>query len=281
MKVAVASGKGGTGKTTIATSLALVWDEVTLLDCDVEGPNAHLLLHPEIERSAQVTVPVPRLREEDCNYCGACADFCRSHALAVVPGKWMIFDQLCHACGGCTLVCPTRAIYEVDRRIGEVRFGHAGPIRFVQGELDAGEAHPIPVIEDVLKEVDDRVDVIIDSPPGTNCSMIEVAKAADVVLLVTEPTPFGLHDLTLAVEALKGINRPAAILVNRADWGAGEVHQYAAREGIPVVLEIPHLLAVAEGYARSRPLVESAPDLRQDLVVLRDALVRTIQKRAA
>ncbi len=281
MKVAVASGKGGTGKTTVATSLALMWGECTFLDCDVEGPNAHLLLHPEIERSAQVTVPVPRLHEEDCSYCGACADFCRSHALAVVPGKWMIFDQLCHACGGCSLVCPTRAIYEVDRRIGEVRFGHAGPIRFVQGELDAGEAHPIPVIEDVLKEAGDQGDVIIDSPPGTNCSMIAAAEAADVVLLVTEPTPFGLHDLTLAVEALKVINRPAAILVNRADWGAGEVHEYAAREGIPVVLEIPHLLVVAEGYARSRPLVESAPEFRQDLLGLRAALARTIQERAA
>ncbi len=281
MRVAVASGKGGTGKTTVATSLALAWGECSFLDCDVEGPNAHLLLHPEIERSAEVTVPVPRLREEDCTYCGACADFCRSHALAVVPGKWMIFDQLCHACGGCTLVCPTRAIYEVDRRIGEVRFGHAGAIRFVQGELDAGEAHPIPVIEDVLKQAGDQGDVIIDSPPGTNCSMVEVAKEADIVLLVTEPTPFGLHDLTLAVEALKEINRPAAILVNRADWGAGEVHQYAAREGIPVVLEIPHLLAVAKGYARSRPLIESAPELWQHLLDLRAALVRTIRERAA
>ncbi len=281
MKIAVASGKGGTGKTTIATSLALVLGDVTLLDCDVEGPNAHLLLHPEIERSAQVTVPVPRLHEEDCSYCGECADFCRSHALAVVPGKWMIFDQLCHACGGCTLVCPTRAIYEVDRRIGEVRFGHAGPIRFVQGELDEGEAHPIPVIEDVLKEVGDQGDVIIDSPPGTNCSMVTVAEAADVVLLVTEPTPFGLHDLTLAVEALKRINRPAAILVNRSDWGTGEVHEYAARQGIPVVLEIPHLLEVAEGYARSRPLVESAPQFRQKLLDLKLALAGILQGRAA
>ncbi|MEN8165758.1 MAG: ATP-binding protein, partial [Acidobacteriota bacterium] len=278
MKVAVASGKGGTGKTTVATSLALVWEETALLDCDVEGPNAHLLLHPEIDRSAEVTVPVPRLHEEHCSYCGVCADFCRSHALAVVPGKWMIFDQLCHACGGCSLVCPTRAIYEVDRRIGEVRFGHAGPIRFVQGELHEGEAHPIPVIEDVLKEAGDQGDVIIDSPPGTNCSMITAAEAADVVLLVTEPTPFGLHDLGLAVEALKAINRPAAILVNRADWGAGEVHEYAAREGIPVVLEIPHLLEVAEGYARSRPLVESAPEFRQKLSGLRSSLVRLIQE---
>ncbi len=281
MKIAIASGKGGTGKTTVATSLALSLGDVTFLDCDVEGPNAHLLLHPEIERSAQVTVTVPRLHEEKCSYCGECADFCRSNALAVVPGKWLIFDQLCHACGGCTLVCPTRAIYEVDRRIGEVRFGHAGAIRFVQGELDAGEAHPIPVIEDVLKEAGNQGDVIIDSPPGTNCSMIEVAKAADIVLLVTEPTPFGLHDLTLAVEALKVINRPAAILVNRADWGAGEVHEYAAREGIPVVLEIPHLLAVAEGYARSRPLVESAPEYRQELLGLRSSLARLIQERAA
>jgi MinD superfamily P-loop ATPase len=281
MRVAVASGKGGTGKTTVATSLALVWDDVTLLDCDVEGPNAHLLLHPEIDRRAQVSVPVPRLHEEDCTYCGACADFCRSHALAVVPHKWMIFDGLCHACGGCRLVCPTRAIYEVDRRIGEVRFGHADSIVFVQGELDEGEAHPIPVIEDVLREVGTQGDTIIDSPPGTSCSMVTVAQAADMVLLVTEPTPFGLHDLEAAVGALKEINRPAAIVVNRADWGSGEVRQFAAREGIPVVLEIPHLLKVAEGYARSRPLVESAPELRQALQDLRSVLAGILQGRAA
>lgn len=281
MRVTVASGKGGTGKTTIATSLALMWDHSMLLDCDVEGPNAHLLLHPKIQKSVEVTVPVPRLHLDACSYCGVCADFCRSHALAVVPGKWMVFDELCHACGGCSLICPTQAIHEIDRRIGEVRFGSSGTIRFVQGELDEGEAHAVPVIEAVLKEGNDRADVIIDSPPGTNCPMIAAAEAADVVLLVTEPTPFGLHDLRLAVEALKQIKRPAAIMVNRADWGTGEVHEYAAREGIPVVLEIPHLLEVAKGYARSRPLVESAPQFRQDLIDLRPALARIIQERAA
>ncbi|MCD4750771.1 MAG: ATP-binding protein [Thermoanaerobaculales bacterium] len=281
MKIAVASGKGGTGKTIIATSLALVWENPTFLDCDVEGPNAHLLLHPTIEESRPVTVTVPRVNEIDCNLCGECADFCRSNALAVLPRKWMVFEQLCHSCGGCRLVCPTGAIYEENRRIGEVRFGRRDHIPFVQGELDEGEAHPIPIIEEVLRHSGDQGDVILDSPPGTSCSMIEVAEAADVVLLVTEPTPFGLHDLNLAVRALKEIRRPAAILVNRADWGADEVRDFARSEDIPILLEIPHILKVAEGYARSRPLVESAPEFRSAFALLKSQLRSLTRETAA
>lgn len=281
MRVTIASGKGGTGKTTIATSLALAWGNATLLDCDVEGPNAHLLLRPKIRETVEVSVPVPRLVSEACSYCGVCSDFCRYHALAVVPGKWMVFDQLCHSCGGCTLVCPTQAIHEVDRRIGEVRHGTSGKMKFVQGELDEGEAHAVPVIEAVLKAGDDGKDVIIDSPPGCSCPMIAAAEAADIVLLVTEPTPFGLHDLKMAVTALKEIDRPAGIVINRADWGAGEVGEYAESEGIPVVLEIPHLLEVAQGYARSRPLVESAPQFRQKMIDLRPVLASLFRERAA
>ncbi len=281
MKVAVASGKGGTGKTTVATSLALAWEGCALADCDVEGPNAHHLLHPEIVLRHDVEVLVPRLDEERCTYCGACADFCRSNALAVVPDRWMIFDRLCHSCGGCSLVCPTAAIREERRRIGEVRIGRAGDIAFLQGELDEGEAHPVPVIEAVLGSIPGEGDVVLDAPPGSDCSMITVAEAADVVLLVTEPTPFGLHDLELAVDVLEPLGRPLGIIVNRADWGGDEVARFARPRGIPIVLEIPHLLEVAEGYARSRPLVESAPELKSQLVALRARVAELLEGRAA
>jgi len=280
VKVAVASGKGGTGKTTVATSLALSWGDAALLDCDVEGPNAHLLLHPEIAASYEVTVPVPRVREELCAHCGECAGFCRYHSLAVLSRQWMVFDELCHSCGGCSLVCPTKAIFEFPRRIGRVIEGRRAEIPFVQGILDEGEAQAIPVIRAVLRRASDDRDVILDSPPGASCSMLAVAEASDVVLLVTEPTPFGLHDLEAAATAVSELGRPMAAVINRADWGDSRVRRFCAAKGIPVALEIPHLRKAAEGYARAQPLVESVPGLRDDFVALRDQL-RALAREAA
>ncbi len=281
MRVAVASGKGGTGKTTIATSLALAWPGAAFADCDVEAPNAHLLLRPEITSRRTVTVPVPRVREADCLHCGDCADFCRYNALAVLPEQWIVFDELCHSCGGCSIVCPTKAIDEVPRPVGIVTAGRSGEIPFFQGILNEGEAQAVPVIQEVLAMLPRQGDVILDSPPGASCPMLAVAEASDVVLLVAEPTPFGLHDLQMAIRALRQLDKPMAVLINRSDWGDGSVQRICSEEGIPILLEIPHSLAVAQGYARALPLVQSDPSFRPALEAIRASLHELTRKTAA
>ena len=280
MRVAVASGKGGTGKTTLATSLALVWSQerpLGFIDCDVEGPNADLLLNPRINTTREVSTLIPTLREDLCQYCGDCADFCRYHALAVVGEKWMLFPELCHSCGGCTLLCPTAAIIEKPRVVGEIREGEIDGIQFSQGILGEGETQPVPVIEALVQAPPPEGDIILDSPPGASCSMITVARAADIVLLVTEPTPFGLHDLSAAVEALRDISIPMGVVVNRADWGDGSVRDFCSAEKIPILLEIPHFRRAAEAYARAVPLVSSVPKLWDDLLGLRSKLEQLIE----
>lgn len=268
MRVAIASGKGGTGKTTLATSLALAWSDqgpVAFIDCDVEGPNADLLLKPRITKYRQVNTLIPALREELCDHCGHCAEFCRYHALAVVGEKWMLFPELCHSCGGCSLLCPTAAINEKPRAIGEIHEGEIDGIHFLQGILGEGQTQPVPVIEALIREAPESRHLILDSPPGASCSMMTVARAAEIVLLVTEPTPFGLHDLEAAIEALREINRPMGVVINRSDWGDDSIRSLCAEENVPILLEIPHLRQVAEAYAESRTLIESVPEIREDL----------------
>jgi len=281
MRLAVASGKGGTGKTTVATSLALAWEATALLDCDVEGPNAHLLFHPEIESRRAVTVPVPRVKEDLCTHCGECADFCRYNALAVLPRRWMVFHELCHSCGGCRIVCPTEAILEVPRTIGELVTGGRGPTRFFQGVLNEGEAQAVSLIREVLAQAPGDGVTVMDAPPGAACPMVTVVRAADVALLVAEPTPFGRHDLEAALSAVREIGVPTAVLINRADWGAEGTRELCRRHGVPVLLEIPHLRRAAEAYSNSIPLVESVPDLRAPLVGLLPRLERLAGKRVA
>lgn len=281
IRVAVASGKGGTGKTTVATSLALAWAADALLDCDVEGPNAHLLFHPEIESRRAVTVPVPRVADDLCTRCGECADFCRYNALAVLPRRWMVFDELCHSCGGCRIVCPTEAIYEEPRAIGELVTGNRNGTRFFQGILNEGEAQAVPLIREVLARAPAEGVTVIDAPPGAACPMVTVVTAADVVLLVAEPTPFGRHDLEAALEAVAELGVPAGVLINRADWGAEAARELCARHEVPVLLEIPHLREVAEAYSNSIPLVESVPHIREHLAGLLPELLKLAARRAA
>ncbi|MBW1926594.1 MAG: ATP-binding protein [Deltaproteobacteria bacterium] len=265
MKLAVASGKGGTGKTTVSVSLALAAKgPVQLLDCDVEEPNAHIFLRPSIEQKRRCTLVVPKVIENKCTYCGKCRDICRFNAITVFKEIIMTFPELCHSCRGCFLICPEDALAETEREIGFVEKGHANGISFVQGRLRVGEAMSPPLIKAVKAEAQDPSEclVILDSPPGTSCPVIATVNDADYTLLVTEPTPFGLHDLKLAVGMLRKLKRPFGVILNRSDMGNEDAETWCRREDIPVHLKIPFDRRIAEGYARGEPLIAGRPDLR-------------------
>lgn len=261
MIISIASGKGGTGKTTVATNLALSLGEgARLLDCDVEEPNCHLFLHPQITETEIVTSFIPVIREELCTGCKKCAEICRFRALTVVRGKVLVFPELCHSCGGCLEVCPENAVAEGSREIGVMESGWCGPLSFVQGRLRVGEAMSPPLIRKVQGSRNGATKVIIDAPPGTSCPVIAAMKGSHFVLLVTEPTPFGLHDLGLAVEAVRTLGIPCGLVINRSDMGDDGVKHYARRENIPVLLEIPFERKIAEAYSRGTPIVEIMPE---------------------
>jgi MinD superfamily P-loop ATPase len=267
MIIAVASGKGGTGKTTVAVNLALALrDErpVQFLDCDVEEPNAHFFLKPEIEDSRDVFKLIPEIDEGRCTHCGACARVCAYHALAVLENAVLVFPELCHGCGACSLFCPENAIREVGQRIGVIESGSAGAADFLQGRLDIGQPMSPPLIRALKKRLDPGRTVIIDAPPGTSCPVIQSVKGSDVCLLVTEPTPFGLHDLELAAAAVKTMKIRAGVVINRAGAGDGNgaLLDFCAAEDLPVLMTIPFDRKIAEAYARGDPLLEAMPVYR-------------------
>jgi MinD superfamily P-loop ATPase len=261
MIISIASGKGGTGKTTVATNFALSLDmDVQLLDCDVEEPNAHIFLNPHFEKKYSAFIPVPRVDDSKCNYCGKCSEICRYNVIAVLKDKVLIFPELCSGCGGCSLLCPEGAITEENREIGIVEEGTVGvvrktPLQFGHGKLNIGEARAVPVIKQLKKLIDPGKLTIIDSPPGTSCPVIESVKGSDFCILVTEPTPFGLNDLILAVGALRKLGIPHGIVINRCDIGDKEVTKYCKTEGIPILMEIPVERKIAEAYSRGIPFV--------------------------
>ncbi len=266
LKIAVASGKGGTGKTTISTNLALTLADkgitVQLLDCDVEEPNCHIFLNPVIEDKWPATVLIPKVDQEKCTGCRVCADVCEFKAIAVIKGKVLIFPELCHSCGACKLFCPEGAISEIPREIGIIEKGKSGRIGFLQGLLHIGELASPPVIREVREAAGNSEVTIIDSPPGTSCPVIEAVKESDFVLLVTEPTPFGLNDLELAVGMVKELTMPFAVAINRSDIGDDEVVKYCKREGIAIFLEIPNDRKIAEAYSRGEMIVRALPEYR-------------------
>lgn len=261
MIISIASGKGGTGKTTVATNLALsLGKDVSLLDCDVEEPNAHLFLHPTITDQTSVSTFIPKIDENLCTGCRKCADICRFSALAVVGEKVLIFPELCHSCEGCMEVCEDNAISPDQRELGVVESGKAGGVSFYSGRLRIGEAMSPPLIRKVRSKENESKTTIIDAPPGTSCPVIAAMKGADFVLMVTEPTPFGLHDLRLAVEAVKILGIPSGIVINRSDIGDESVWEYAASEGLEVLMEIPFERKIAEAYSQGTPIVEKFPE---------------------
>lgn len=261
MQIAVASGKGGTGKTTVAVNLAVsVSAPVQLLDCDVEAPNCHLFLRPELEPPQAVTTPIPKVDLEKCSYCRQCADFCQFRALAVFGDHLMVFPELCHGCGGCLQICPEGAIGETGRNIGEVQTGHWNGLDFGQGRLRVGEALAPPLIRAVRALAGSTGTTIIDAPPGTSCPVIAATRGVDLVILVTEPTPFGRHDLELAVDTFTALKLPQVLIINRAGIGrANDIREFARVAQIPILMEIPFDRQIAEITARGDLLVTQLP----------------------
>jgi len=273
VKLAVASGKGGTGKTTVSVSLALAAaGKVQYLDCDVEEPNGHLFLNPVIESRRDVNLVVPRVLEEQCNYCGKCRDLCRFNAITVFGRTIMTFPDLCHSCGGCFLVCPEKAFAEEKRLVGVVEKGVAEKISFVHGVMRVGEAMAVPLIRAVKEECEDDGLVIVDAPPGTSCPLVATISDCDYALLVTEATPFGLHDLQIAVGVVRQLSRPFGVIINRADMGDDRTEKWCHAENIKVHMKIPFDRKIAEGYAAGEPLVISRPDLQASFAGLMEEL---------
>jgi len=271
MIISVASGKGGTGKTTVAVNLALSLENVQFLDCDVEEPNAHIFLKPQIKEQKKAYIPVPEIDESKCTYCGKCAKVCVYNAIAVLPGQdgkkgdVLIFTHLCHGCGACISLCPQGAIKEINREIGVVELGNCDKIEFVHGKLNIGEAISPPLIRQVKEYISCEKTVIIDAPPGTSCPVVESVKGSDFCILVTEPTPFGLNDLILAVEVLRKLKIPFGVVVNRADLGNNKTEEYCKQQNIPILMRIQFKKEIAMAYSKGEPIVKVFPEYKKDL----------------
>jgi len=265
LTITVASGKGGTGKTLVASSLALSLPEgVQYLDCDVEAPNAHLFLKPQWEEEIATGLVVPRVNESICTACGECNRVCEFKAIVVIIDKVLVFDELCHGCGACSYICPVDAITEVEKPIGIIRKGPAkNGIMFMQGLLNIGEPMATPIIRRLKKEaLPDPLVTLRDAPPGTSCPVIESVEGSDYTILVTEPTPFGLNDLKLAVGVCRELKVPMGVVINRADAGDDSIHMYCKEENLPILMEIPLMLDIARGYADGMTLIEVLPQYR-------------------
>jgi MinD superfamily P-loop ATPase len=269
MIISIASGKGGTGKTLVATSLALSLEKrVQILDCDVEEPDVHLLLRPVIIQSKPVCIPVPAVDESKCNHCGKCAQICAYKAIAVLPKTVLVFPELCHGCGACSYLCPQKAISEQGREVGIVETGWCDEIAFVQGKLTVGEAMPTPVIREVKHLVDLTRTAVIDVSPGTSCPVVEAVRGSDFCLLVTEPTPFGFHDLTLAVDVVKALGIPCGVILNRAGGTYSRVEEYCLQKDIPLLMSIPLDVEIARLYSKGITLVKGMPEWREKFLEL-------------
>lgn len=263
MRIAIASGKGGTGKTTVSVNLARTMGlPVQLLDCDVEEPNAHLFLAGDKVKEEIVTIPIPQVDEALCDGCGECSRFCEYSAIVTFGTAPLIFPEMCHGCGGCARVCPLKAITEVGRRIGVVETMVSENITLIGGHLDVGVAMAPPLIRAVKERLHQNMPAILDAPPGTSCPVIAAIRDTDLVLLVTEPTPFGLNDLSLAVDMVRELKIPFGVIVNRMGSGDDRVHCYCKKEGIPLLLEIPDDRKIAESYSRGILMVDALPEYR-------------------
>ncbi len=275
MIVSIASGKGGTGKTLVATSLALALApkrEVQILDCDVEEPNDHVFMKPVLDIREKSSIPVPVIDEQKCTHCGKCAQVCAYNALAVLKDKVLTFPELCHGCGACAYLCPEQAIREEPREVGVVEIGHSNGVKFVHGVLNVGEAMAPPIIRQVKKHINGEGIAIIDASPGTSCPVVEAIKGSDFCVMVTDPTPFGLHDLKLAVEVVKILGIPCGVVINRSGENDNETEKYCRQEGLPVLMKIPLDIEIARIYSRGIPLVEGIPEWEERFAELMERI---------
>lgn len=273
MKIAIASGKGGTGKTTVSLNLALALSNVQLFDCDVEEPNCNLFLGFDLEKMEDVICSVPVINQEKCDICRKCSDFCRYNALAALPDKILFFPSLCHGCGGCTIICPEKAILESQRSLGVIEKAKGGSsLEFYRGLLNIGETMASAVIRTLKKYIDDQKTVIFDAPPGTSCPVIASIGDADYCVLVTESTPFGFHDLRLAVDVVRELKIPFGVIINR--WGLGDssVEDYCKTKGIPILLKIPNDRKIAELYSQGIPFVRKMPGWNEKFLGVFEAM---------
>ncbi|HUU54861.1 MAG TPA: ATP-binding protein [Armatimonadota bacterium] len=277
MKIAVASGKGGTGKTTVALALALSLPGAQLVDADAEEPNCHLFLSPTIHETVPVHMMVPDIDLDTCTFCGKCAEFCRFNALAVIKEKVLVFPELCHGCGGCAYVCSEKAVGKTDRRLGEVEIGEARGHRFIQGRLKPGEPSAVRIVREEIARLDQDAPAVIDSPPGTACAVQETVAAADFCLLVTEPTPFGLHDLRMAMDLAADLDLPAAVIINRSGQRDSLIEDECNARGIPVILNIPFDRRIAEAYSRGEILTDAFPEYAGELRRVWDTVGREVR----
>ncbi|RLI51296.1 MAG: (4Fe-4S)-binding protein [Candidatus Thorarchaeota archaeon] len=277
MIVTVASGKGGTGKTTVAVNLALSIGDAPIYDCDVEEPNVHVMLQPTELETREVQLPIPEVNRESCTLCGKCAEFCQFNAIFVGKNGVIVYPELCHSCGGCALVCPENAIAEVGHTVGQVHITEANGRRVVYGELTIGEPIATSVIKAVKNEVVGTEVSIIDAPPGTACPVIETMRDSDYLILVTEPTPFGLHDLKMTVDVVRELSIPFGVIVNKAGIGDDSVTEYCKGEGIPILMEIPFTRRIAELYSRGIPFVEELPEWRERFQQLFRAITEEVE----
>lgn len=283
MIVAVASGKGGTGKTTVSASLASIWPSpVVAVDLDVEEPNLHLFLNPVISHQEAAYIDIPEIDDDRCTRCRICTDICQFKAIGIFGQVVMTFPEMCHGCGACWTLCPENAITPGKRELGHILTGQAGQAAFVMGRLRVGEAMSPPLMHTVkrLLRADSshsNRDMIIDAPPGVSCPAIAAVMDADVIILVTEPTPFGLFDLDLARQAFAPLGIPMGVVINRADIGTREVYDMCRATGLPILAEIPYRRDIAEAYARGAVIAEAVPATRP----LFEALIASITTLAA
>jgi len=277
--IAFASGKGGTGKTTISTNLAWLCAErlaTQYVDCDVDAPNGRLFLKPKIRQAITVYRPVPDIDESACTHCGVCGEFCRFHALAVLSSRVLVFPELCHGCGGCVKVCDARAVLEREHPIGTIEFGESGRLAFAEGRLAVGETASVRLIRELRRRARPHEMTILDAPPGTSCPVVAAIRGAHAAVLVAEPTPFGLHDLRLAVEMTRQLEIPVGVVINRDGVGEERLAEYCAAERVPIWGRIAEDRLVAESYARGELACQVVPAFRRRLEQLAASLVREV-----